>query len=86
MRILPLAQKGSSSNVKLTAFTNELDYIIKGKYKLMNYLKGGGFGDIFFAKHVEKNYEVAIKFVSTYFPHLVQSSILIHYLHKTLLE
>lgn len=45
-------------------FNNGTDYIIKGKYKLMNYLKGGGFGDIFFARHVEKNYEVAIKFVS----------------------
>lgn len=30
----------------------------------MHYHKGGGFGDIFIAQHVEKSYEVAIKFVS----------------------
>lgn len=42
----------------------QLDYLIKQKYKLMNYCKGGAFGDVFFAKHIEKNYDVAIKFVS----------------------
>lgn len=32
----------------------------------MNFCKGGAFGEVFFARHAEKNYEVAIKFVSTY--------------------
>ena len=45
-------------------FNQETDYVIKGKYVLKNYIKGGGFGDIFIAKHKDKNYEVAIKFVS----------------------
>lgn len=37
--------------------------MIKNKYKLLNYVKGGGFGDVFFARHIHKNYDVAIKFV-----------------------
>ena len=44
-------------------FNNDQEYIIKEKYKLLNYIKGGGFGDVFFAIHIDKNYEVAIKFV-----------------------
>lgn len=51
------------ANDKMLALNNEKEYVIKGKYKLLNYVKGGGFGDIFFARHIEKNYEVAIKFV-----------------------
>lgn len=43
---------------------NDKDYLIKGKYMLVNFCKGGAFGEVFFAKHAEKNYEVAIKFVS----------------------
>lgn len=38
--------------------------MIKDKYKLVAYYKAGGFGEIFFAKHIFKGYEVAIKFVS----------------------
>ena len=45
-------------------FSSDKDYVIKEKYKLLNYLKGGAFGDVYFARHIEKNYEVAIKFVS----------------------
>ena len=45
-------------------FTGDKEYTIKQKYKLLNYCKGGAFGDVYFAKHVEKGYEVAIKFVS----------------------
>jgi hypothetical protein len=41
------------------------EYLIKGKYRLMSFCKGGAFGDVFFAKHSEKNYDVAIKFVLT---------------------
>ena len=37
--------------------------MIKDKYKLTNYCKGGAFGEVFFAKHIEKNYDVAVKFV-----------------------
>ena len=45
-------------------FEGDNDYIIKDKYKLTNHVKGGAFGEVFFAKHLKKNYEVAIKFVS----------------------
>lgn len=38
--------------------------IIKGKYKIINFYKAGGFGQIFFAKHTSKGYDVAIKVVS----------------------
>eukprot|EP00347_Sterkiella_histriomuscorum_P024208 403331935 len=41
---------------------NDKEYLIKGKYILMNFCKGGAFGEVFFARHSEKNYEVAIKF------------------------
>ncbi len=50
-------------NDKMQFLKEDKEYIIKGKYKLLNYVKGGSFGDIFFAKHIEKNYDVAIKFV-----------------------
>lgn len=46
-------------------FSQDKEYIVKQKYKLLNYCKGGAFGDVFFAKHTDKGYEVAIKFVST---------------------
>lgn len=37
---------------------------IKEKYKVTGFIRGGGFGDVFNAVHTEKNYEVAVKFVS----------------------
>ena len=37
--------------------------IIKEKYVVQMYYKTGGFGEIYFAKHIKKSYEVAIKFV-----------------------
>lgn len=43
-------------------FTGITEYVIKQKYKLLNYCKGGAFGDVFFACHVHKGYEVAVKF------------------------
>ncbi len=43
---------------------NTEHYIIKDKYQVLNWAKGGGFGDIFIARHITKGYEVAIKFVS----------------------
>jgi len=45
-------------------FISDKDYLIKGKYILIKFCKGGAFGEVFFARHAEKNYEVAIKFVS----------------------
>ena len=42
---------------------DEDNYVIKGKYRVKDWVKGGGFGDIFMATHIEKNYDVAIKFV-----------------------
>ena len=49
------------SNSKVLALNNEKEYIIKGKYKLLNYLKGGGFGDIFFAtKRLKGNMKVRL--------------------------
>jgi serine/threonine protein kinase len=45
-------------------FAEGQEHIIKQKYKLVNFGKGGAFGDVFFAKHTEKGYDVAIKFVS----------------------
>lgn len=33
-------------------FREGKEYIIKGKYKLVNYAKGGAFGDVFLAKHI----------------------------------
>lgn len=46
-------------------FAGDKEIIIKQKYKLTSFNKGGAFGDVFFARHVEKGYDVAIKFVST---------------------
>jgi hypothetical protein len=37
--------------------------VIKDKYKVNGFIRGGAFGDVFFAKHSQKNYDVAIKFV-----------------------
>ena len=48
----------------MSKFTGEREYLIKGKYVLLNFCKGGAFGEVFFAKHAEKGYEVAIKFVN----------------------
>lgn len=45
-------------------FSGDREYVIKQKYKLLNYCKGGAFGDVFFACHIEKGYDVAVKFVS----------------------
>lgn len=36
--------------------------MIKDKYRVTGYIRGGGFGDVFVAKHLKKNYEVAVKF------------------------
>ena len=30
-------------------FSSDKEYIIKGKYRLVNYCKGGAFGDVYFA-------------------------------------
>jgi serine/threonine protein kinase len=38
--------------------------LIKEKYLVTGFIRGGGFGDVFLAKHTEKGYEVAVKFVS----------------------
>jgi hypothetical protein len=38
--------------------------VIKEKYRVQGFIRGGAFGDVFFAKHVQKNYDVAVKFVS----------------------
>lgn len=38
-------------------------YTIKEKYQLLSHCKAGAFGDVFFAKHITKEYEVAVKLV-----------------------
>jgi serine/threonine protein kinase len=43
------------------------EILVHGKFKLLNFHKAGGFGEIFFAKHKERGFDVAIKFVSIYF-------------------
>ncbi len=40
--------------------------VIKEKYRVTGFIKGGGFGDVFNAVHTEKNYDVAVKFVSSH--------------------
>ena len=37
--------------------------VLKEKYKVVDFIRGGGFGDVFLAKHVQKSYDVAVKFV-----------------------
>lgn len=48
--------------------------MIKQKYVLENYYKGGAFGDIFFAKHLVKDYEVAVKLVIYIITNIVNNS------------
>jgi len=38
--------------------------IIKNKYILGNHSKKGGFGEVIIARHIEKEYDVAVKFSS----------------------
>ena len=49
---------------KFTAADTISEYLIKDKYRLLCFCKGGAFGDVFFAKHAEKGYDVAVKFVN----------------------
>jgi hypothetical protein len=49
---------------QIAKFTDPADCVIKQKYKLLEFCKGGAFGDVYFGKHVDKGYDVAIKFVS----------------------
>jgi hypothetical protein len=37
--------------------------LLKDKYQLQFYAKAGGFGEVFIARHIQKDYEVAVKFV-----------------------
>ena len=38
--------------------------VLKNKYQLQFFSKSGGFGDVYIAKHITKDYEVAVKFVT----------------------
>ncbi|CDW82169.1 protein kinase-like protein [Stylonychia lemnae] len=38
--------------------------ILKNKYQLCFFSKGGGFGEVYIAKHITKEYDVAVKFVT----------------------
>lgn len=62
---ITIRNKDSNQSFQMSAFSNDAEYVIKEKYKLSNYCKGGAFGEVFFAKHIDKNYDVAIKFVNT---------------------
>lgn len=40
--------------------------VVKNKYQIQFYAKSGGFGEVYIAKHINKDYEVAVKFVSLF--------------------
>lgn len=40
---------------------------LKNKYQIQFFAKGGGFGEVYIAKHINKDYEVAVKFVSHFY-------------------
>ncbi|CDW90421.1 protein kinase domain containing protein [Stylonychia lemnae] len=48
--------------------------MIKEKYLVLNFCKGGAFGEVFFGKHIVKEYEVAIKFVRFYDGKIINQS------------
>ena len=72
MQNMITATKKTSNTAEIMSCKNHLIFIfkvligitIKEKYKVTGFIRGGGFGDVFNAVHTEKNYEVAVKFVS----------------------
>jgi serine/threonine protein kinase len=68
---LSVQSRGKSPQVVvLQAHSNMLkqgeieQLILKEKYQVQGFARGGGFGEVFIAKHISKDYEVAVKFVS----------------------
>lgn len=60
--------------VSLTHVLNDIvmrGVIIKDKYVIRDYIRGGGFGDVFLAKHFDKNYDIAVKFVRLFQTYLI---------------